>query len=335
MGIDISTVAGTGPNGRITGDDVKAAAAGGGIKKTTSKAVVPEKPKHTPLPGVVAATPTARVLAKKAKLDLSSLVGTGEFGRVTAKDVRIASGAEKEVRKVASKGGEVVDLPDGLEEFTAMQRGVSKNMEATLDTPVFRCSRDIQMDDFNAFYAKMKPKGCSVSSLLAKAVAMAVEKHPILNSGYHPDGGTIYKKDINIAMAVAIDGGLITPTLKYANEKDIFELGTNWRELVDKAKSKTLTPDEYTTGTFTISNLGMFGVNQFDAILPKGTGSILAIGATREVVVPDKQAVLGLKIVKQMTVTLTCDHRQIYGADGAMFMQTFAKMMEDPVGQLL
>lgn len=334
MGVDLSTVAGTGPNGRITGDDVKAAAAGGGSAKPAAPAA-PEKPKHVPGPGVVAATPMARVLAKKAKLDISTLVGTGEFGRVTAKDVRIATGEEKEVRKTTKKGVEEVELPDGLEPFTAMQRGVSKNMEATLSTPVFRCSRDIQMDEFNSFYQKMKPKGVSVSSLLAKAVALAVEKHPIINSGYHPDGGIIWKKDINVAMAVAIDGGLITPTLKYANEKDILELGQDWRTLVEKAKSNSLTPDEYTTGTVTISNLGMFGVNQFDAILPKGTGSILAIGATREVVVPDKQAVLGLKVINQMTVTLTCDHRQIYGADGAMFMQTLAKIMEDPVANLL
>ena len=107
------------------------------------------------------------------------------------------------------------------------------------------------------------------------------------------------------------------------------------QELVEKAKSNSLTPDEYTTGTITISNLGMFGVNQFDAILPKGTGSILAIGSTREVVVPDKQSVLGLKIVKKMSITLTCDHRQIYGADGALFLKTLAEIMEDPLKTLL
>lgn len=333
-GIDLSTVTGTGPNGRITADDVKSfSGAPAGPSPPSSK---PEKPAHVPLPGVIPATPTARALAKKAKLDISQLAGTGSFGRVTERDVRIATGELKEERKKTSQTEQSsVEMPSGVEMFDGMKRAVSKNMEATLDTPVFRCTRDIGMDGFDEFYQKMKPKGVSVSSLLAKAVAMAVEKHPIINSAYHPEGGTVYKEDVNVAMAVAIDGGLITPTLKYANEKDIFELGQNWRELVEKAKSNSLTPDEYTTGTITISNLGMFGVNQFDAILPKGTGSILAIGSTREVVVPDKQSVLGLKIVKKMSITLTCDHRQIYGADGALFLKTLAEIMEDPLKTLL
>lgn len=172
--------------------------------------------------------------------------------------------------------------------------------------------------------------------MLAKAVALAVEKHPIINSSYSDQdgGGIVYKKDINIAMAVAIDGGLITPTLKYANERSMVELGENWKELVGKAKTGTLTPDEYTSGTFTISNMGMFGVSEFGAILPSGTGGILAIGATQEHIVPDSMAVLGMKKVKKMTVTLTSDHRQIYGADAALFLKTLADIMENKLNLL-
>jgi len=103
---------------------------------------------------------------------------------------------------------------------------------------------------------------------------------------------------------------------------------------VGKAKSGGLSPDEYQSGTFTITNLGMFGVSQFDAILPSGMGGILAIGATREVIVPDSQAVLGMKKAKKMTVTLTCDHRQIYGADGALFLKTLAGVMENDMARL-
>jgi pyruvate dehydrogenase E2 component (dihydrolipoamide acetyltransferase) len=157
------------------------------------------------------------------------------------------------------------------------------------------------MDKFNALYQSVKPKGISVSALLAKAVALAVEKHPILNSQYSEEG-TVFIPDINIAMAVAIDGGLITPTLKYANERNVADLAENWKELVDKARSNTLSPDEYNSGTFTISNMGMFGVNQFDAILPTGQGGILAVAATREVIEPDAQAVLGMKKTKKMTI---------------------------------
>ena len=215
-----------------------------------------------------------------------------------------------------------------------MQRAVSKNMEATLTTPVFRVSREVEMDAFNSLYQKMKPKGITVSALLAKAAALAIEKYPIINSSYTPEG-TVFNPDINIAMAVAIDGGLITPTLKYANERNIIEIGEDWKELVQKAKEGRLTPDEYNSGTFTISNLGMFGVSQFDAILPSGMGGILAIGGTSEQIVPCDKAVLGMKKVSKMTVTLTCDHRQIYGADAALFLKEFSAVMGFPEQLLL
>ncbi|KAL7472657.1 hypothetical protein ACHAXS_013017 [Conticribra weissflogii] len=329
MGVDISAVVGTGPGGRITAADVQNAAAGGAPAKKAASAA-PTKPKHIPAPGVIAATPTARALAKKAKLDLASIEGTGEFGRVTADDVRIATGEKKPVRKAAAPGTPApVEMPEGLVPFTGMQRAVSNNMVATLDCPVFRASREIEMDAFNALYQSVKPKGVTVSALLAKAVAKAIEKHPIINSSFRPEG-TFFNKDINIAMAVAIEGGLITPVLKYANERDVLELGENWKELVGKAKAGTLSPDEYNSGTFVISNMGMFGVSQFDAILPAGMGGILAVAGTQEYIVPDKQAVLGMKKISKMTVTLTCDHRQIYGADAAMFLKTLNDIMMNP-----
>lgn len=228
MSVDLTTVAGSGPGGRITAGDITKAASGSGAVPT-KKAAAPSKPSWTPAAGVVAATPTARALAKKAKLDLASIPGTGEFSRVTADDVKIATGEMKPKRKVAAPGAPAaVDLPEGLVPFTGMQRAVSNNMVATLDCPVFRASREIEMDAFNALYQSVKPKGVTVSALLAKAVAKAIEKHPIVNSSFREEG-TFFNKDINIAMAVAIDGGLITPVLKYANERDVLELGENWK----------------------------------------------------------------------------------------------------------
>jgi len=337
LGIDISTVAGTGPDGRVTAADVENAksSGGGGGAAPAGKAAEPAKPSWTPAAGVIAATPMARAAAKKARIELATITGTGEFGRVTLDDVKIATG-EKKPKRAASKraGAEAVELPEGLVPFTGMQRAVSNNMEATLSTPVFRVSRVVEMDAFNALYQRVKPKGVTVSALLAKACALSLEKYPVINSSYSPEG-TIFNKDINIAMAVAIDGGLITPTLKYANERDIMDLGQNWKELVQKAKDGALAPDEYNSGTFTISNLGMFGVSQFDAILPPGMGGILAIGGTQEVIVPCKQAVLGMKKISQMTVTLTGDHRTIYGADAALFLKEFASVMASPETLLL
>jgi len=330
LGLDLSTVAGTGPDGRITAADVEAAASGAAPKKAAAPAAADAKPSWTPAAGVVAATPMARAAAKKAKIDIATIPGTGEFGRVTVDDVKIATGEKKPEKKKAAKGAaEPVELPEGLVPFTGMQRAVSKNMEATLSTPEFRVSREIEMDAFNALYAKMKPKGVTVSALLAKAVALAIEKHPVINSSYTPQG-TVFNADINIAMAVAIDGGLITPTLKNANEKNILEIGENWKELVQKAKEGRLAPDEYNSGTFTISNLGMFGVSQFDAILPSGAGGILAIGGTSEYIVPCNKAVLGMKKISKMTVTLTADHRTIYGADAALFLKEFNEIMGSP-----
>ena len=168
-------------------------------------------------------------MAKKAKIDLASIEGTGEFGRVTADDVKIATGEMKPKRKAFVAGAPApIDLPEGLVPFTGMQRAVSNNMVATLSCPVFRASREIEMDAFNELYQKVKPKGVTVSALLAKAVAKAIEKHPIVNSSFRPEG-TFFNKDINIAMAVAIDGGLITPVLKNANERGVLELGENWK----------------------------------------------------------------------------------------------------------
>lgn len=338
VGVDLTTVTGTGPNGRITVSDVDAAARGGGGGAPAKAAAPPAKPAWTPAPGVVAATPSARALAKKARIDLATITGTGEFGRVTADDVKIATGEKKPERKKAAgaAGQEAVEMPEGVVPMTGMQRAVSNNMLATKATPEFRVSRDIIMDDFDDLYQKLKPKGVTVSAMLAKAVALAIEKFPIINSAFsEADGGSIeYKPDINIAMAVSIDGGLITPTLDYANERSIVELGENWKELVGKARSGTLSPAEYTSGTFTISNMGMFGVTNFGAILPVGTGGILAIGSTQEVIVPDKQAVLGMKKVKKMTVTLTCDHRQIMGGDAALFLKELANVMENQLDRI-
>lgn len=332
LGVDISTVVGTGPDGRITATDVEDAASGKSAPAKGGAAAAPSKPKWTPAPGVIAATPSARALAKKAKLDLSKIQGTGEFGRVTAKDVKIATGELRpERKKVSAPGEQAVEMPSGIVAMTGMQRAVSNNMVATMQAPEFRVSREIFMDNFDDLYQQLKPKGVSVSAMIAKAVALAIEKHPIINSAFSPENGgsILYKPDINIAMAVAIDGGLITPTLNYANERSVQDLADNWKELVDKAKSGTLSPAEYTTGTFTISNMGMFGVTDFGALLPAGQGCILAVAATQEVIVPDSKAVLGMKKVKKMKVTLTCDHRQIYGADAAMFLQTLADIMEN------
>jgi len=335
IGLDLTTVAGTGPDGRITAADVENAAKGAAPNAAKAPAA-PAKPVWTPAPGVVAATPMARAAAKKAKIDLATIVGTGSLGRVTVDDVKLATGAKKEERKKAPSGEAAVEMPDGFVPFTGMQKAVSGNMVATLTVPSFQVSTDIEMTAFEAMYRKVKADGISISAMLAKACAMAIEKHPIINSAYSDQdgGGILYKQDINIAMAVAIEGGLMTPTLMYANERPVKEIAENWKELVGKAKTGTLSPAEYTTGTFTISNMGMFGVTSFGSLLPVGQGGILAVGATQDKIVPDAQAIMGMKKARLMTITLTCDHRQIYGSDAALFLRTLKSIMENDVDKI-
>lgn len=343
-GVDLGSVPGSGPGGRVVSSDVLAAG-------SSSSAAAGQ---HIPAPGVIAATPMARKMAKDNKLDLASIRGTGNYGRVTEDDVLVALGkAPKNIPPAppapaaapatktpasaapAAPAGPASPKPEGVVPMTSMQKAVAKNMNLALDIPVFRVSRVIATDALDELTKKLKPKGVSVSVLLAKAAAMTLESYPIMNAGYDPsEGGAIkYNDNINVAMAVALDGGLITPTLKSVSTKDIHSLGREWKDLVSKAKEKRLSPDEYSHGTFAISNLGMFGVSQFDAILPHGTGAILAVSSSLPTVVAQKNGFFGVQ--KQMTVTITCDHRHIYGADAAMYLKDLADLIENRVDELL
>jgi pyruvate dehydrogenase E2 component (dihydrolipoamide acetyltransferase) len=196
--------------------------------------------------------------------------------------------------------------------------------------PEFRVSMAIGTDRLDALYRKLKPKGVTMTALLAKACGVALEQHPLLYSVCTPDGsGVTYNERINIAMAVAMpDGGLITPVLKDADSTDIYTLSRSWADLVKRARAKQLSPDEFTTGTFTVSNLGMFGVESFDAILPPGTSAILAVGGSKPVVTVDENGRIGVE--KQMVVNITCDHRTVYGAHAAEFLQSLKAVIESP-----
>jgi pyruvate dehydrogenase E2 component (dihydrolipoamide acetyltransferase) len=184
----------------------------------------------------------------------------------------------------------------------------------------------ITTDNLDKLYKQIKSKGVTMTALLAKAVAMTLQKHPIVNA-YYTEQGINYRSSINVSVAVAMpDGGLITPVLQNADQVDIYSLSRSWKDLVDRARAKQLQPDEYSTGGFTISNLGMFGVDRFDAILPPGQGAILAVGASRPQVVATADGLMGVKT--QMQVNMTCDHRIIYGAHAAAFLKDLATLIE-------
>lgn len=286
----------------------------------------------------IVASPYAKKLAKQLNVDLGNVVGSGPMGRIVAKDVEAAAAAGVSVAAEDPKpspSSAPVKAPasTGIElgtvvPFTTMQGAVSRNMVDSLTVPTFRVGYTITTDALDALYKKIKSKGVTMTALLAKATALALVKHPVVNSSCRDGKSFTYNSSINIAVAVAIDGGLITPVLQDADKVDIYSLSRKWKELVDKARAKQLQPHEYNTGTFTLSNLGMFGVDRFDAILPPGTGAIMAVGASEPTVVATKDGRIGMK--SQMQVNVTADHRVIYGADLASFLQTLAKIIEDP-----
>ena len=294
--------------------------------------------------GRLIVSPRARKLASQMGVDLARLRGTGPNGRIQAEDVEKAAGRPVTPPRVgegtsaaavagaagaaspSAPAGNSFGAPGDTVAFNTLQAAVNRNMEASLAVPCFRVGYTITTDKLDAFYKQVKPKGVTMTALLAKAVAVTLARHPQVNDATTASGMS-YPAEVNVAVAVAMeDGGLITPVLRNADRTDLYELSRQWGDLVKRSRSKQLQPEEYSTGTFTLSNLGMFGVDRFDAILPPGTGAILAVAASRPTVVAGKDGSIAVK--RQMQVNLTADHRVIYGADGAAFLKDLAELID-------
>ena len=295
--------------------------------------------------GRLIASPRAKKLASQMGVDLAGIRGSGPNGRIQAEDVEraagrpisvplvgegtaaaVSAGAASAAKAPSSPAGNSFGRPGDTVPFNTLQGAVNRNMEASLAVPCFRVGYTITTDQLDAFYKQVKPKGVTMTALLAKAVAVTLARHPQVNAATTAAGMT-YPADVNVAVAVAMeDGGLITPVLRQADRTDLYELSRQWGDLVKRSRSKQLQPEEYSTGTFTLSNLGMFGVDRFDAILPPGTGAILAVAASSPAVVAGKDGSIAVK--RQMQVNLTADHRVIYGADGAAFLKDLAELIE-------
>jgi pyruvate dehydrogenase E2 component (dihydrolipoamide acetyltransferase) len=261
--------------------------------------------------------------------------GSGPNGRVVSADIERAakSGGGKTTALAATSTAAPPNVPLGeVVSFSTLQQAVIRTMNESLAVPTYRVGYTITTDALNTFYRQVKGKGVTMTALLVKAVALSLEQHPLVNARYTA-AGIHYNADINISVAVAMeDGGLITPVLQQANRVDLYELSRQWQDLVDRARRKQLQPEEYSSGTFTLSNLGMFGVDRFDAILPPGQGGILAIGASQPTVVATPEGAIAVK--SQMQVNVTCDHRIIYGAHAAAFLQSLGQLLENRVESL-
>ena len=295
--------------------------------------------------GRIVASPRAKKLAKQQGVDLKTLQGSGPYGRITAGDVEKAVGIESSPPPVLANrslstpppvtpvtpppahvaSGETVPL-------NTLQKAVVQNMMTSLQVPTFHVTYTINTDALDQLYKQIKSKGVTMTALLAKAIAVTLKNHPVVNASYATDA-IRYNAEINVAVAVAMpDGGLITPVLRNADQMDIYSLSRTWKDLVARSRSKQLQPEEYSTGTFTLSNLGMFGVDNFDAILPQGQGSILAVGGSKPQLVADDSGMMGVK--RQMKVNITADHRIVYGAQAAAFLKDLATLIETNVQSL-
>lgn len=303
----------------------------------TTVASVPA-PQPTPTSdGRVKASPLAKSMAADAGINIASIPGTGDGGRVVKKDVEnfiSNGGAQASAAPVLSQNISLAnDVQYGDIPVTQMRKVIARRLgESKFTAPHFYLTIEIDMDNAIAARKKLKANDIKVSfnDFVVKACAMALKKHPMINSSWHGDKITVHQ-EVNIGVAVAVPDGLLVPVIRNADQKAMTYINQEVRTLAGKAKDKKLQPDEMSGNTFTISNLGMFGIEEFTAIINTPDSCILAVGSIIEkAVVKDGQLAVG----NRMKVTLSCDHRTVDGASGAMFLQTLKNMLENPVMML-
>jgi len=283
--------------------------------------------------GRVFASPLAKKMASEKGIDIHSVAGTGESGRIVKRDVDHYTPYTPAERTFAA-------APSGVESFTdepvsQMRKTIARRLaESKFTAPHFYLTMDINMDQAIASRKALNSMdGVKVSfnDLVVKAVAMALKQNPGVNSSWMGDF-IRRNQHVHIGVAVAVEDGLLVPVIRHADTKGLVQISAEVREFAQKAKDKKLQPSDWEGNTFTISNLGMFGIESFTAIVNPPDSCILAIGGIKEVpVVKNGQVVPG----NVMKVTLSCDHRVVDGATGSGSLQTFKTYMENPAAMLL
>lgn len=282
----------------------------------------------------ILASPLAKKLAEEKGVDLSFITGTGEGGRITKRDVDHYVPYDAPERPAGS-GSAAMSESFVDEPISQMRKTIARRLaESKFTAPHFYLTISLDMDNAIAARKSMNSQeGVKVSfnDMVIKAVAMALRKHPAINSSWL---GDVIRRNshVHIGVAVAVEEGLLVPVVRFADNKGLTQIGDEVKILAQKAKDKKLQPAEWEGNTFTISNLGMFGIEQFTAIVNPPDSCIMAIGGiSQEPVVKNGQVVPG----NIMKVTLSCDHRVVDGATGAAFLQTFKQYMENPVMMLV
>ncbi|MBN1542465.1 pyruvate dehydrogenase complex dihydrolipoamide acetyltransferase [candidate division KSB1 bacterium] len=279
----------------------------------------------------IKASPLARKLAQDEKIDLRKINGTGTGGRIIRRD--ILQFLEK--RPEAKPG--ITPQPEAHEiTLNSMRETIAKRMVLSKTTvPHFYATMEIDMGPATEFRKLLNTSQSDIrisyNDLLIKSVALALKKHPAVNASFS-DNKIMRHNRIDIGVAVALEDGLITPVVRNADSKSIGHIARDIREMADRAKERKLTPQEYTNATFTISNLGMYGVEDFVAIINPPEAAILAVGGIKTIPVVKEGEI---QIGNRMNVTLSCDHRAIDGAQAALFLRELKKWMENPYSLVL
>jgi pyruvate dehydrogenase E2 component (dihydrolipoamide acetyltransferase) len=294
--------------------------------------------------GRIFASPLAKRIAAEKGIDLKYVKGSGDNGRITKIDIDqytpAAVSAASTTSAAQSAAPAVSNAVLGQVSFTdvpvsQMRKVIAKRLSESLFTaPHFYLTMQIDMDAAIAARTKINEVASvkvSFNDLVVKATAMALKKHPKINSSWMGDF-IRYNDHINIGVAVAVDEGLLVPVVRFADGKSLSQIGAEVKDFAQRAKDKKLQPSDWEGSTFTISNLGMFGIDQFTAIINPPDACILAVGGiSQEPVVKNGQVVPG----NIMKLTLSCDHRVVDGATGAAFLQTLKQMLEEPVRMLV
>jgi len=289
--------------------------------------------------GRVRASPLARRLAAERGLDLARLPGSGPNGRVIARDLeRAPLAAAAPVTPSAPPFPGAAAPPAGFRDvpLTQIRKTIAKRLAQSIGpVPHFFLTAEIDMERAWEARAALKARGeqyaVSFNDIIVKAVALALRAHPACNAWWMEDR-IRYHGDVHVGVAVAVEDGLITPVIRFADRKGLAEIAAESKALADKARERRLTPEEYTGATFSVSNLGMYDIDEFTAVINPPEAGILAVGRIAE------KAVVRDGVVESrrtMRVTMSCDHRVIDGATGAQFLQSVKLMLENPLAMLL
>jgi pyruvate dehydrogenase E2 component (dihydrolipoamide acetyltransferase) len=307
----------------------KKAAAKQEPEATAPAAPAPTAPAAAPQPtGRVKASPLARRLASERGLDLGAVQGSGPGGRIVRRDVEgaAASASPAVAAPLPAEGYEDIEL-------SQMRKTIARRLvESIGPIPHFFLTTEVDMDQAadarQALNALDAGPRISYNDIILKVVAAALRQHRECNAWWLGDGKIRLFNEVHISMAVAVEEGLITPVIRNAHLKSLREIAVESRELAQRARERKLTPEEYTGGTFSVSNLGMFDIDQFTGVINPPEAGLIAVGSITEQPVVDDGELL---VQQRMRLTMSCDHRVIDGAMGARFLQTVKQMLENPL----